>query len=125
MVVFTFYYTAKFIPKNVWLFPPRFFFIPFIMFALLFSLPASRNAGPGSHTRLFSLLPATVHAFHFYREKTSALSCLVDSRRIAPHTTVVLHSRGAWYSLKSANGARSHELDQKCERHPRTATANA
>ena len=28
--------------------------IPFIVFALLFSLPSSRNSDPGSHSRLFS-----------------------------------------------------------------------
>ena len=31
-----------------------FVFIPFIIFALLFSLPPSRNSDPGSHGRLFS-----------------------------------------------------------------------
>ena len=31
-----------------------FFSIPFIIFALLFSLPPSRNSDPGSHSRLFS-----------------------------------------------------------------------
>ena len=30
------------------------FFIPFIIFALQFSLPPSRNSDPGSHRRLFS-----------------------------------------------------------------------
>ena len=36
--------------------------------------PCSRNSDPGSHGR--------VRALHFYREKISALSSLVDSRRI-------------------------------------------
>ena len=31
-----------------------FFSIPFIIFALLFSLPPSRNSDPGSRSRLFS-----------------------------------------------------------------------
>ena len=31
-----------------------FFFTPFNIFALLFSLPSSRNSDPGSHSRLFS-----------------------------------------------------------------------
>ena len=31
-----------------------FFSIPFIIFALLFSLPPCRNSDPGSHSRLFS-----------------------------------------------------------------------
>ena len=61
----------------VYLFP-----IPFITFALLFSLPPSRNSDPGSHSRVFSPLPTTVRASHFYREKTSALSSLVDSLRV-------------------------------------------
>ena len=33
------------------------FFIPFIVFALLFSLPPSRNSDPGSHSILFSPPP--------------------------------------------------------------------
>ena len=58
--------------------------IPFIIFALLFSLPPSRSLDPGSRSRLFSPLPITVRALHCYREKISALSPLVDSSRIAP-----------------------------------------
>ena len=42
--------------------------------------PCSRNSDPGSHGR--------VRALHFYREKISALSSLVDSRRI-----VLTHAR--------------------------------
>ena len=61
-----------------------FFFIPFVIFAVLFSPSCSgRNSDPGSHSGLFSPLPTAVHALHFCREKTSALSSLVDSRRIA------------------------------------------
>ena len=37
-----------------------FFLISFIIFALLFSLPPSRNSDPGSHSRLFSPLSTTV-----------------------------------------------------------------
>ena len=40
-------------------FPPFFFSILFIIFALLFSLPPGRNSDPGSHSRLFS--PPTHH----------------------------------------------------------------
>ena len=72
----------------------HFFFLPFF-FPILFiyvrsclSPPSSRNADPGSHSRLFSPLPTTVRALHFYREKSSALSSLVDSRRI-----VLTHAR--------------------------------
>ena len=71
----------------------HFFFLPFF-FPILFiyvrsclSPPSSRNADPGSHSRLFSPLPTTVRALHFYREKSSALSSLVDSRRIVPTHT--------------------------------------
>ena len=48
------------------------FCFPFIILALLFSLPPSRNSDPGSHCRLFSTLPTTVRALHFYPEKASA-----------------------------------------------------
>ena len=67
-----------------------FFFIPFIIFALLFYLPAtnSRNSDPGSHSRLFS--PPTHYGsclvFFFSREDFS--SSLIDSRRI-----VLTHAR--------------------------------
>ena len=66
------------------------FFIPFIVFALLFSPPPSRNSDLGSHSRLFSPLPTTVRALHFYREMASALSSLVDSRRHPTHPASVL-----------------------------------
>ena len=58
-----------------------FFPIPFIFFALLFSLlvvTLIRGHIAGS----FPPLPTTVRALHFYREKISALCSLVDSRRI-------------------------------------------
>ena len=42
----------------------------------------------GSRSRLFSPLSSTVRALHFYREKISALSSLVDSRRV-----VLTHAR--------------------------------
>ena len=62
--------------------------LPLIIFALLFSLPPSRNSDPGAHSRLFSPFPTKVRAVHFRREKISALSSLVDSRR-----TVLTHAR--------------------------------
>ena len=48
-----------------------------------FSLPPSRNSGPASHSKLFPPPSALrlVRALHFYGEKTSALSSLVDSRQ--------------------------------------------
>ena len=66
------------------------FSIPFIIFALLFSLPLinSRNSDPGSHGKLFSPLLTMVLALHSYPEKISALSSLVDLRR-----TVLTHAR--------------------------------
>ena len=44
-----------------------------VVFALLFSLPPSRDSDPGSPSRLFFSLPTTVRALQFYREKISAL----------------------------------------------------
>ena len=61
--------------------------IPFVMFALR-SLSLlrinSRKSDPGSHSRFFFPLLATVRALHFYREKTSVSSSFVGSRRITP-----------------------------------------
>ena len=55
------------------------------MFALPFSLHPSRNSDPGSHGAGSSPpLPTTVRALHFYRDKISANSSLVGSRRIVP-----------------------------------------
>ena len=64
------------------------FLHPIYYLPLLFSLPPSLNSDPGSHGRLFFPLSTTVRALHFYREKISALSSLVDSRRI-----VLTHAR--------------------------------
>ena len=46
-----------------------FFPIPFVLFALLFSLPPSRNSDPGPHVwqaRPPPLLPTTARALHFF-----------------------------------------------------------
>ena len=60
-----------------------FFSMTFIIFALLFSIPPSRNSDPGSHSRLFCPpYPLRFVPCIFYREKISALSSLVDSRRM-------------------------------------------
>ena len=64
-------------------FPSHLLSSPFFLY-----LPPSRNSDPGSHSRLFSPLPTTVRALHFYREKISAVFSLVDSRR-----TVLTHAR--------------------------------
>ena len=62
------------------------FFPSNLLSSPFFSLPPSRTSGPGLHNiRLFPPLPATVRALHFYREKISAISSLVDSRRMLTH----------------------------------------
>ena len=59
------------------------FLIPFTIFALLFlSLLVVTQIRGHIHSRLCSLLPTTARALDFYREKTLALSSLVDPRRI-------------------------------------------
>ena len=83
-----------------------FFPIPFFIFALLFSLPPSRNSDPGSHSRLFSPLTTTVTAYYgtclaFYREKESTLSSLVDS--IVPTHAVIGVLDSSWCHLRSKN----------------------
>ena len=74
------------------------YLIPFIAFVLLVLLRLSRNSDPGSHGRLVSPLPTTVPV-HFYREKTSALSSLVDSRRIVP-THAIIGALDNWCHLR-------------------------
>ena len=66
-----------------------FFFAHPIYSPRIFSFSASlprRNSDPGPVSRLFSPLPPPHYdtRLHLYREKTSGLSSLVDSRRIAP-----------------------------------------
>ena len=59
------------------------FFHSIIIFALFFSLSLLVITDPRSHTRLFSpAVTSTVRALHFYRDKISAFSSLVDSRRM-------------------------------------------
>ena len=68
---------------NTWYIITRFLFfsfflfsIPFIIFALLFSLRPSRNSNPGSHSRLFSPpahYPLRFVPCIFFREKIPAL----------------------------------------------------
>ena len=82
---YTYYTNASDVPRSLqswvstihgcthsWRFS-TFYKIPFIFFSLLFSLPRSHHSDPGSHSRLCSLLPTTVRASHFCREKKSAL----------------------------------------------------
>ena len=70
---------------------PSFIFI----FAIVVLLPPSRNLDPGSHSKRLFPLPTTVRAFRFYREKDSAFSSLVDSRRIA-----VIGALNSWCLLR-------------------------
>ena len=60
-----------------------FFLIPFPILSLFFlSLLVVTQIRGHIHSRLCSLLPTTARALDFYREKTLALSSLVDPRRI-------------------------------------------
>ena len=66
-----------------------FFFPSHLLSWPFFSLPpvyTTRNSDPGPHTNQALLPPPTnnVRALHVYRGKISALSPLVDWRRIAP-----------------------------------------
>ena len=56
--------------------------IPFIIFALSILSPLVVTQIRGHIAGSSPPLPTTVRALHFYREKISALSSLVDSRRI-------------------------------------------
>ena len=60
--------------------------IPAMILALLFSLTLLVSSQIRGHinSRLSSPLPTTVRALHFYREKISAPSSLVDWHRIVP-----------------------------------------
>ena len=81
----------------------QFFFfclsIPFIIFALPFSLLPSRNSGPGPQSRLFSLHPHYGACLAFYREKISALSSLVNFRRIVL-THAIICALDSWCHLR-------------------------
>ena len=59
---------------------------PFLCLSLLV-LVVTQIRGHTLGRRLFLPLPTTIRALHFYRQKTSAFSSLVDSRRIAPLPT--------------------------------------
>ena len=61
--------------------------MPYVIFALLSSLPPSRNSDPRSHTQKALASPPHlrfVPCIFIASEKTSPLSPPVDSRRIAP-----------------------------------------
>ena len=78
--------------------------LPFVIFTPHLCLLPTRNSDPGSHGRHLPPLPATVRAFYFYREKTAALSFLVDSRLTPPtHATRALSAIGSFLQKKSQN----------------------
>ena len=88
-------FSFPFLIKHVWYYSYdvfTFFSIPFIIFALLFSLPPSRNSDPGSHSRPFPPPPhyGSCLAFLSPEEIFSSLSSLVDPRRI-----VFTHARSS------------------------------
>ena len=89
------------------------FSIPFLMFALLFSLcllvvygiTQLRGHISVSSTVLLPPLPITVRALHFYREKISALSSVVDSHRIG-----LTHARSSQQSRSFFISSREKQL---------------
>ena len=62
-----------------------YFFHPSYYPRTTLALPPSSSSDPGSHSGPYSPFPSSLrftNAFIFYRENMSALSSLVDSRRI-------------------------------------------
>ena len=90
-----------------------YFSTPFIIFTGLVLVPPSRNSDPGSHSRLFSPLPTAVRALHFYREKDSALSAIVDWRRIVPTHAIIgaLDSSCCFENKKLHTEIRTHDIN--------------
>ena len=74
-------------------------FLPFIIFALLSPSHYSRNSDPRSQSRRCSPLHTVVRSLHFYRDKTSALSSLVESRRITPNYAI-MGALSSWLLLQ-------------------------
>ena len=70
--------------------------IPLILFALLAPAPSQSQLRPESLGRLSSPLPTTAGALCFHREKSSALSSLVDSGRIWRYPTFSRWRYGTW-----------------------------
>ena len=94
-------------------------FLSHLLSSFPFSLPAinSRNSDPGSLSRLFPPLPATVRALHFYREKISAISSLDDSRRIEPSPRYKLSAVDPFYFLRN-----NFDISPRRDSHSRTNT---
>ena len=72
------------------------------------------------NSRLFSPLPTTVRALHFYREKISALSSLVDSRRI-----VLTHARRSQLLTLLFIFANKSKISPRRDSNSRTNTINS
>ena len=71
------------------------------------ALPPSSKSDPGSHSGPFFPLPNEVRAFNFFfREKKSAFSSLVDSRRIGsyilPEALLKIEKRGQGTGIDDA-----------------------
>ena len=91
--------------SQVYFFPSHIITSPFCILSLL----RSRNSDAGSHSRLFSPLPTTVRALHFYRERNSFSTFLpgrlesngcADSRL---HNTYVYDHNGAFDSSRTSS----------------------
>ena len=72
-------------------------FIPCIIFALLFSLPPSRNSGPGSHSRLFS--PPTHYGSCLAFLSREDFSSFLLSTRYRPRIHISSHTAQTTISL--------------------------
>ena len=82
-------FTVTIVPRRLFFF----FFHPIYYPRTTLALPPSSNSDPGSHSGPSSPLPTKVRAFIFYREKNSAFSPLVDSRRIVYAAFICLTSK--------------------------------
>lgn len=90
-----------------------FFFIPYIIFALLVSRPPinSGNSDLGSLRGLLTPLPTKVRALVYYREKNAALSSLVVSRLIPCQYDYAL----AWVTHETATWCSTTLVQQQKE----------
>ena len=87
--------STSIVPVYIYKYILFFFLIPFIIFAHLLSLLPTRNSDPGSHSRLFYPLPATVRAFIFIASRfqpflpssTRIELCLAVRGKACPSTT--------------------------------------
>ena len=97
-----------------------FFFIPFILSSPLYPLSLLVVTQIRGHIAGSSpLLPATVRDLHFYREKISALSSLVDSRRI-----VLTHARRSQQLILIYIFANKFKISPRRDSNSRTSTSS-